>query len=78
MRNFLCQTMKKIQPQTEELIDKILTYESALVNYPYFEKYVNLPLCLENYALFSLPLIFTNILHTYTFTLRNIINIGKP
>ena len=26
-------------------------------NYPYFEKYCNLPLCLENYALFSLPLI---------------------
>ena len=34
-------------------------------NYPYFEKYVNLPLCLENYAIFSLPPIFTTILYTY-------------
>ena len=34
-------------------------------NCPYFEKYGNLPLCLENYALFSLPPIFTDILYTY-------------
>ena len=30
-------------------------------NYPYFEKYGNLPLCLENYALFLLPSIFTTV-----------------
>ena len=29
------------------------------------KKYGNLPLCLENYALFSLPPIFTTILYTY-------------
>ena len=29
-----------------------------------FKKYGNLPLCLENYALFSLHPIFTNILYT--------------
>ena len=40
------------------------------------EKYGNLPLCLENYALFLLPLIFTNILYTYT--LRYIIYLGEP
>ena len=40
------------------------------------KKYGNLPLCLENYALFLLPPIFTNILYTYT--LRYIIYIGEP
>ena len=30
-----------------------------------FKKYGNLPLCLENYALFYLPPIFTNHLYTY-------------
>ena len=35
-------------------------------NYPYFQKNGNLSLCLENYALFSLPPIFTNNLYTYT------------
>ena len=40
------------------------------------EKYGNLPLCLENYALFSLPPIFTTILYTYP--LRYIIYLGKP
>ena len=40
-------------------------------NYPYFRKCGNLPLCLENYALFSLPPIFTN--NLYTYTLRYII-----
>ena len=40
------------------------------------EKYGNLPLCLENYALFSLPPIFTTILYTYP--LRNIIYLGEP
>ena len=29
------------------------------------KKYGNLPLCLENCALFSLPLIFTSTLYTY-------------
>ena len=41
-----------------------------------FKKYGNLPLCLENCALFSLPLIFTNILYTYS--LRYIIYLGEP
>ena len=41
-----------------------------------FKKYGNLPLCLENYALLSLPPIFTNILYTYP--LRDIIYLGEP
>ena len=41
-----------------------------------FKKYGNLPLCLENCALFSLPPIFTNNLSTYT--LRYIIYLGEP
>ena len=41
-----------------------------------FKKYGNLTLCLENYALFSLPPIFTNILYTYP--LSHIIHIGEP
>ena len=41
-----------------------------------FTKYGNLPLCLENYTLFSLPPIFTNILYTYP--LRYIIYLGEP
>ena len=41
-----------------------------------FKKYGNLPLCLENYALFSLPLIYKNILYTYP--LRYIIYLGEP
>ena len=45
-------------------------------NYPYFEKYGNLPLCLDNYALFSLPPIFTTILYTYP--LRHILYLGEP
>ena len=40
------------------------------------KKYGNLPLCLENYALFSLPPIFTTILFTYP--LRYIIYLGEP
>ena len=43
-------------------------------NYPYFENDGNLPLCLDNYALFSLPLIFTTSLYTYP--LSNIIYLG--
>ena len=43
-------------------------------NYPYFTKYGNLPLCLENCALFSLPLIFTK--NIYTYTLSNILYLG--
>ena len=39
------------------------------------KKYGNLPLCLENYALFSLPPIFTTILYTYP--LRCIIYLGE-
>ena len=39
-----------------------------------FTKYGNLPLCLDNYALFSLPLIFTTSLYTYP--LSNIIYLG--
>ena len=45
-------------------------------NYLTLKKYGNLPLCLENYALFSFPPIFTNILYTYT--LRDIIYLGEP
>ena len=45
-------------------------------NYPYFEKYGNLPLCLENYALCSVPPIFTTILYTYP--LRFIIYLEEP
>ena len=41
-----------------------------------FKKYGNLPLCLENYTLFSLPPIFTNISNTYP--LRDIIYLGEP
>ena len=41
-----------------------------------FKKYGNLPLCLENYALFLLPPIFTTILYTYIF--RYMINLGEP
>ena len=40
------------------------------------KKYGNLPLCLENYALFSLPPIFTTILYTYP--LRYIIYLEEP
>ena len=40
------------------------------------KKYSNLPLCLENYALFLLPLIFTTILYTYP--LRYIIYLWEP
>ena len=47
-----------------------------LGNYSYFEKYGNLLLGLENYALFSLPPIFTNTLYTYP--LRYIIHLGEP
>ena len=45
-------------------------------NYPNFQKYGNLPLSLENYALFSLPSIFTNILYTYP--LSYIVYLGEP
>ena len=41
-----------------------------------FKKYGNLPLRLENYVLFSLPTIFTNILYPYP--LRYIIYLGEP
>ena len=41
-----------------------------------FKKYGNSPLYLENYALFSLPPIFTNILYTYP--LSYIIYLGEP
>ena len=41
-----------------------------------FKKYGNLPLCMENYALFSLPPIFTNILYTYP--LRYITYLEEP
>ena len=47
-----------------------------LVITPIFKKYGNLPLYLENYALFSLTLIFKN--NLYTYTLRNIIYLGEP
>ena len=40
------------------------------------KKYGNLPLYLENYALFSLPLIFTIFLYAYT--LSNILYIVEP
>ena len=40
------------------------------------KKYVNLPLYLENYALFLLPPIFANILYTYP--LMYIIHLGEP
>ena len=45
-------------------------------NYPFFTKYGNLPLCVENYALFSLPLISTK--HLYTYTLSNILYLREP
>ena len=45
-------------------------------NCSYFQKYGNLPLYLDNYALFSLPPIFTN--NLYTYTLRYIIYIVEP
>ena len=41
-----------------------------------FKKCGNSPLYLENYALFLLPPIFTNILYTYP--LRYIIYLGEP
>ena len=41
-----------------------------------FTKYGNLPLCFENYALFSLPPIFTKILYTYL--ISNILYRGEP
>ena len=41
-----------------------------------FNKYGNLPLCLENYALLSLPPIFTK--HLYTYILSNILFLGEP
>ena len=44
-------------------------------NYPYIYNYGNLPLWLENYTLFSLRSIFTNIFYTYP--LRNIIYLGE-
>ena len=45
-------------------------------NYPNFKKYGNSPLYLENYALFLLPPIFTNILYTYP--LSYMIYLGEP
>ena len=67
-----------VDPCTEVIPpDMVLTID---VNYRVttliLEKYGNLPLCLENYVLFSLPPIFTSILYTYT--LRYIIFIGEP
>ena len=41
-----------------------------------FKKNGNLPLCLENYALFWLPPTFTN--NIYTYILRYIIYLGEP
>ena len=41
-----------------------------------FTKYSNLPLCLDNYALFLLLPIFTN--NLYTYKLRYIIYLGEP
>ena len=51
-------------------------YENYRVITLILEKYGNLPLCLENYALFSLPPIFTTILYAYP--LRYIIYLGEP
>ena len=50
--------------------------ENYRVITPILEKYGNLPLCLENYALFLLPLIFTKYLYTYT--LINILYLEEP
>ena len=41
------------------------------------KKYGNLPLCLEHYALFSLPPILKNI-YIYTYKWSNIIYLGEP
>ena len=41
-----------------------------------FTKYGNLPLCLENYALFSLPPIKKKCIYTYA--LSNILYLGEP
>ena len=49
-------------------------YENYRVITAIFEKCGHLPLCLENYALFSLPPIFTTILYTYP--LRCIMYLG--
>ena len=51
-------------------------YENYRVITLILEKYGNLPLCLENCALFLLPLIFTNILYPYA--LMHIIYLGEP
>ena len=45
-------------------------------NYPYFQKYGNLSLCLKNDTLFSLLPIFTK--YIYTYTLRYIIYLRQP
>ena len=42
---------------------------------PIFTKYGTLPLCLENYALFSLPKNFTD--NFYTYTLSNTLYLGE-
>ena len=66
-----------VDPCTEVIPpDMVLTID---VNYQVItlilKKYGNLPLCLENYVLFSLPPIFTNYLYTYT--LSYIIYLGE-
>ena len=61
-------------------IPELYTVATADVNYRsitlILEKYGNLPLCLEKYALFSLPPNFTTILYTYP--LSYIIYLGEP
>ena len=51
-------------------------YENYRVITLILKKYGNLPLCLETYALFSLPPIFTTILYSYP--LRYILYLGEP
>ena len=41
-----------------------------------FTEYGNLPLCLDNYVLFSVPMIFTK--YIYKYTLSDILYLGKP
>ena len=44
-------------------------------NNPFFMKYGNLPLRLENHALLLLPLFFTTF---YTYPFNNILYLGEP
>ena len=77
INNFILEMKNSIQSLEPFYISLLSSIDGNYrVITPIFKRYGNLPLFLDNYALFSLPLIFTNILYTYT--LRYIIYLGEP